>query len=502
MIISKKGKKYSFIDYFKTHEDLKSFIKTENEFINVEFLNNKIKGIYNDLSYSNNTVRYNLLGWYIVGQLKFKHKSAFRLQFWEERGYTINEYITWLKRRRNNVNLTSLSNDNQNKFKYGVFKFKLYGNPICRICNSELNIDLMGDTYHIINCKNNNCQSNLHKEIDTIRQLAFLPNDIFSKKNKRINPQYKNIKEYWILNGFTLEETTVKINEIKNKLRKIPMNSSEYYQILTGIDEIEAKERTELNSQFSVSYWIKKGYTEEESVQKIKELQRNNSKLLMIKKKENPELYKGINSNQIEYWIKKGYTIKESKKLVKERQSTFTLSKCIERYGIVDGTKRYTERQNKWVDSISRNGNIKNGYSKISQDLFWRILENYNIDEKNNVFFATKNSEFKINKESGGICLYDFADIKGKKIIEFNGDIFHGNPKKYKSTDFPNPFKKTTSAGEIWEKDKIKLNIAKINGYKTLIIWETDYRYGNKEKIIKKCLNFLNKQNEEHEKIY
>ena len=42
---------------------------------------------------------------------------------------------------------------------------------------------------------------------------------------------------------------------------------------------------------------------------------------------------KGRNTNQIEYWIKKGFSEEEAKMKVAERQRTFTLEKCIEKYG-------------------------------------------------------------------------------------------------------------------------------------------------------------------------
>ena len=48
---------------------------------------------------------------------------------------------------------------------------------------------------------------------------------------------------------------------------------------------------------------------------------------------------------------------------------------------------------------------------------------------------------------------------------------------------------------EIWESDKIKLMTAKNNGYDVLVIWDSEYRWGNKEKVIKKCLNFLKNEN-------
>jgi hypothetical protein len=131
------------------------------------------------------------------------------------------------------------------------------------------------------------------------------------------------------------------------------------------------------------------------------------------------------------------------------------------------------------------------GYSKISQDLFYKILEIYDISDKDKVYFATHNSEFKLGKKEGGVWLYDFTDIKNKKIIEFHGDMFHGNPNKYKPSDYPHPFRKNVTAQEMWGKDKRKYDVAIGEGFEVLVIWDSEYRWGNKQEVINKCVKFL-----------
>ena len=70
--------------------------------------------------------------------------------------------------------------------------------------------------------------------------------------------------------------------------------------------------------------------------------------------------------------------------------------------------------------------------------------------------------------------------------------MFHGNPKKYKSTDYPHPFRKEITAQEMWNKDKRKLDVAIKKGFDVLVIWDSEYRWGNKQEIINKCIDFLN----------
>jgi hypothetical protein len=70
-------------------------------------------------------------------------------------------------------------------------------------------------------------------------------------------------------------------------------------------------------------------------------------------------------------------------------------------------------------------------------------------------------------------------------IIEFNGDYWHCNPKKYDG-DYLHPHKKKT-AKEIWDEDKLRVDNIKKYGYNLMIIWERDFEKPNYVKnIIKK----------------
>jgi len=137
-----------------------------------------------------------------------------------------------------------------------------------------------------------------------------------------------------------------------------------------------------------------------------------------------------------------------------------------------------------------KNGNdFKNNYSKISQELFWDLYDK--LKDKNKIYFGELNKEFGhydlINKRG---YYYDFVDTKNKKVIEFNGDIWHANPKLFNENSTPNPFKKQLTAKEIWKHDKMKNDYIKTLGYELMIVWETDY-YKNKKHEIQRCRTFL-----------
>ena len=69
-------------------------------------------------------------------------------------------------------------------------------------------------------------------------------------------------------------------------------------------------------------------------------------------------------------------------------------------------------------------------------------------------------------------------------LIEYNGDYWHCNPKKYNADYFNH--KKNKTAKEIWEYDSEKLYLAEKNGYNCKVIWESDYK--KNKNIIKEII--------------
>ncbi len=91
-------------------------------------------------------------------------------------------------------------------------------------------------------------------------------------------------------------------------------------------------------------------------------------------------------------------------------------------------------------------------------------------------------------------CLWDndlnrhyIYDIKHKDcIIEFNGDYWHANPLIYNEADTI----KDHTATEIWNKDARKIEVANKKGFRTLVVWESDY-INNKEKTITEVIKWI-----------
>ena len=190
-----------------------------------------------------------------------------------------------------------------------------------------------------------------------------------------------------------------------------------------------------------------------------------------------------IKTTNIEYYLNKGMSWDEAKKALHDRQATFSLSKCIDRYGEEEGIKRFKERQNKWKASLRKSflidGDSRGMQSKVANKLFDDISNLLNIENP-------IKEKFIYDKETKNGYAYDFC--YKDKIIEFNGDYWHCNPRKYKE-DYVN---KTSGmlAKEIWGKDEYKKKLAEKFGYQVHYVWEMDYKKDPSFELIK-CIKFL-----------
>jgi len=246
-------------------------------------------------------------------------------------------------------------------------------------------------------------------------------------------------------------------------------------------------------SRQSINFWLKRGYSEEESNKISNEIQKNIIEKTSKKRHENKHLYLDVNPTQLAYWLKRGYSDEESKKKISDRQKTFTLEKCIEKHGEIEGLKIWNERQRKWSEKIEekyKNGDFvkfrKDMTSSPENELFKSLVEKLNIKDRS---YYGNNQYFRYFKEIGRTFSYDF--VHDRKIIEFNGDYWHCNPKFYNKNYYHKYLQMT--AEEIWDNNKIKNDIIIKEGYEVLSIWENDYK-NNKEKVIQECIDFLNKK--------
>lgn len=507
MTITKDRKRLFASDIFPEIEDFINYLK--NDYNNINFENENIKSsiirIYNKLINDDGNVKILRMSRWLHNQFGFKHSNKFSLPFWIERGLTKEDYEEYSKpifeKRSKRLKEYSkklkedsyIYDDNySNIYVFNTTMYKSEIKPKCNLCDSDILFKKSTKedkkVYLIERCLNDKCDTVDIRNQD-IRRRAFLPDIEYRKIKEKLSSIKRSFsKEFWIERGYSKEEAILKVSEIQSenskKFKGKRIGKSKENLRNKGYTEEEIKDICLSNRNWEL--WVKKGYTEEEAKEKVSEMQKHSSKFVDYDKRLLP--------SNVEYWLKRGYNEIESKQKVSESQRTFSKKICIDKYGYDEGLKVFNRRTRKWLDSLKNNDNIFIGYSKVSQELFSEINERMDGDFR----YGENGGEFKLKRENGGYYFYDFTDVDNKLIIEYNGDMYHANPKIYEADDNPHPFRKDVRADEIWEKDKEKIKTVEEIGFKVLVIWDSEYRYkgkNNKELLIEKCINFLRENN-------
>jgi very-short-patch-repair endonuclease len=235
----------------------------------------------------------------------------------------------------------------------------------------------------------------------------------------------------WIDMGFNLDEA----KDLISKTQKIKAQKA----------AAKLKNTSEYSIR-SVVYWRKLGMSEDEAKKKVYEIQTH-----VWRKYTDDE-----RRERIRCWLETlNSKTEEEKKLINFKKGhspeSYMLSKNIS----------YEEALQLSINYYSK----RNFYSKVSQDLFWKIVDMIGTED---IYFASLNYE----KQIGGKCV-DFIDTKTGIIIEFDGDFWHANPKMYESTDLI--YGKT--AKEIWNNDKKREDhiLRSYPNGKIIRVWYSEY---------------------------
>jgi very-short-patch-repair endonuclease len=187
-----------------------------------------------------------------------------------------------------------------------------------------------------------------------------------------------------------------------------------------------------------------------------------------------------------EFYIKRGFSHEDAQKELSKRQSTFSLEKCVKKFGQEKGTEIWKARQEKWLatlDAKSPEEKTLINQKKMNPDICISKAERELSD------ILAKHFDLKTQQSIvGSSWIYDM--MCKNKIIEYHGDYWHCNPSKYDANYFH--ARLNMSAKDKWNIDLIKQKFAMDNGYDYLIIWESEYKQ-NPKKVIDECLCFLNK---------
>lgn len=149
------------------------------------------------------------------------------------------------------------------------------------------------------------------------------------------------------------------------------------------------------------------------------------------------------------------------------RSKVISLDKYIGMYGLEEGKVR-------WEKFIN---NRIHGWSKQSQHVF-RRLDKY-LCPKYTTRYATKGGEYCV--DYNGIDIHMDYYIEELNIcVEFNGGIFHGDPRLFEDDCRCNPFDRSKTAKELRDKDYRRYKLLQNEfGIKTFVIWELDVNNGD-----------------------
>ena len=140
------------------------------------------------------------------------------------------------------------------------------------------------------------------------KSIVYIKNNINQQiKTIRLKNNINQIKErnidYWLIRGWSYEDGINKIKEINNN-RKKPKN----------------------NNILTIGYWLSRGFDKEDAINKISNIQKGRSEKATKTKKLNPNYKPPLSPFTEEFWIKNGmtdeneieYKIKSQRKLNKE----------------------------------------------------------------------------------------------------------------------------------------------------------------------------------------
>lgn len=289
---------------------------------------------------------------------------------------------------------------------------------------------------------------------------------VFETQSTRGSFEHKRRK--MLANGVSPEEAEKRVREMAAKTSKATSDAHKRHALK---DPLYLKAMTHQCKEF----WMKKGFTEEESIKRAAEVCEKNRKKFR-EKLDSGEIEKGWNNTTIEYYLKQGNTLDEAKILVSERQRTFTLEKCISKYGVEIGYAKWKARQEKWFKNYR-----KKSYSFVSQDLFWEIQEifKFSTDE---IAFATfdkgaRTETMNLNKEArlyldNRVVLPDFIHFPSKRIIEFDGVYYHRSTSENKA------------------RERIRDEDLRRNGYEVMHVNEKEWK-DLRDEVLERCKQFL-----------
>jgi hypothetical protein len=292
--------------------------------------------------------------------------------------------------------------------------------------NNNLSIDRLKKCLDSIGNLHPDLYAKLLEDLENsplISNLALLRSHVVKLLNLPSNG--RNTINYWLARGWPKQQAyynTKEHNKFKNHvsaysrefwISKINLETGKHYTIEEA--DYERNSRRPVKKE----YWMKKGYSENEAIEKAKKTSKNLS-LKGHKNRKDPDLMRVNNKLCIEYWTLRGHSKEEAKKIISANQSTFSLDTCIKKHGEEKGKEIWLKRQEKWQNTLKQKSDAE-------------------IEDINKRKFAYNPDRFENITE----CVEKIVEVYGEKVIlneeeflnKIKNDLEKSTYKKYWTPD-------------------------------------------------------------------
>lgn len=242
--------------------------------------------------------------------------------------------------------------------------------------------------------------------------------------------------EYWLGKGLSLDDA-------KKEVRRIQDNGEKQKGKIISQEQREKQSKAMKKLNY-LEYWIEK-YGEDigpEKFEEYKSRQKDNaSKGSKSRLEKDPDTYINSSIRRPEYWIKQGYSEDEAKIIVAKKQSR-SIDFFINKYGEVDGIKRWKDRHNKWYKSFYESNNdliLINEKRKLNSHVGYYTKDVISQNDTLNFYLISLLDENNIPIIKYGLTKQDCISKRWKVSLDYNLLLFN-QMNSHKAIDLENNF--------------------------------------------------------------
>ncbi len=233
-------------------------------------------------------------------------------------------------------------------------------------------------------------------------------------------------RKYWLMRGWSTTETEYQYKiysgwcdtgSLKHHISKYgPIEGPLKYEERNN----NTSHRNTLEGQISIHGYEEGTRRYNEKCDKMSESSTKESYILKYGEKSYEENVVRRKTSNINYYLDQGLTLDEAKMMLSERQSTFSLDKCISKYGD-SGEEIWRNRQIKWQNTL-------NSKPQDEIDAFNKLKDSQSLESFIRRF-GEIDGPVKRTEYFDGVALSRFID----KFGEINGPIEYQKHKEIKS---------------------------------------------------------------------